>query len=421
MERKTKIKIVTCLTLFFAITLGMLISLFYSQQIEIALGLTPAGTGTLKNYQFKVDIIDVGQGSSSLITLPTGENILIDAGTNSSEKQLIRYLNKQNISQIDYFIITHSDNDHTGGADAIFENFEVKEIYRPFILSKNDKYEEDNDPLLFYSNVLGEDSVTIVSGGDYAKCINLMYKETYTENGSQKQSKINICNENVLLPASTAILKMWSPKVIEGSSDVYHENIDDRNLTYGKPTQKYSTTNNYSPIMTINFLSVTIVITGDASSVVEREVLSIIDDDELESFKNCEVYVAGHHGSNSSSCEEFLSLLMPKYVAVQCGNSSSHPHADFLSRVESIWKDSNKTGTVLTTYNNGDIVFYYAASNDLKTVDKAVSYSGNANQIVTHWWQIVVTVIVVAAIFLLMPLIPKSKKLKIRKKKQLKK
>ena len=80
----------------------------------------------------EVHFIDVGQGDSILITLPDYKNVLIDAGdrNKSNNNHIIEYINENahkkglfNTVTIDYFILTHPDADHAGGADEIFEEF----------------------------------------------------------------------------------------------------------------------------------------------------------------------------------------------------------------------------------------------------------------------------------------------------------
>ena len=412
MERKNKKKLTFCLSLFFILTFGLLLSLIFSEKIEKKLGLKPQGVSKLTNYEFKVDFINVGQGASCLISLPNNEKMLIDTGTNSSEKKLVNFLEKQKIEVIDYLVFTHSDNDHTGGADAILDNFQVKTIYRPFILADNNKY-PNCDPLLFYEEELGTDEngkslVTVVEGTDYAKCIDLIYKETYTINNQQKSSKVWVISDGLFISAGSSVIKFWWPPVLSGQEPI-DQKTQDSGLTYGNVTQKCSSTNDYSPIISISYLSVNMVLTGDASSSVERDFLETLNDNEKVLFQNSEVYVAGHHGSNSSSCEAFLSLIMPKYIVIQCGESSTHPHVDFFFFFKEIWEKNNKSGVILTTNENGDITFYYNSS-DMKNIESAVYYTGTADSVVTSWWQIVVCIIVVLAVFLLIPLIPKKKR-----------
>ena len=77
--------------------------------------------------QIIVHIIDVGQGDSILIETPDGY-MLIDAGTSDSKKALKAYLLEQGVEEIEYFVVTHAHADHDGGAEMIFDEFEVKNI-----------------------------------------------------------------------------------------------------------------------------------------------------------------------------------------------------------------------------------------------------------------------------------------------------
>ena len=87
----------------------------------------------------EIHIIDVGQGDSILIKIPDGKNVLIDAGDNSNsvKDKLESYFKENNIDTIDYLIATHSDNDHIGGMDRVFEVTEVKKVYRPYVRYEN--------------------------------------------------------------------------------------------------------------------------------------------------------------------------------------------------------------------------------------------------------------------------------------------
>ena len=72
-----------------------------------------------------------------------------------------------------------------------------------------------------------------------------------------------------------------------------------------------------------------ILITGDRSSVAERELVESYELPELE------LLVAGHHGSNSSTGIELLSETMPKTVVISVGrdNPYGHPAQELLERL----------------------------------------------------------------------------------------
>lgn len=95
------------------------------------------------NSDILVYYIDVGQGDSILLSSPNRkENILIDTGgkisyekekwkerkTKNIADNTITFLRKLGINKLDYLIITHGDNDHSGDAEYLVENFKVNKV-----------------------------------------------------------------------------------------------------------------------------------------------------------------------------------------------------------------------------------------------------------------------------------------------------
>lgn len=85
-------------------------------------------TGTLW-----LTVLDVGQGLA--IVIQTEQHSLVfDTGAkfgedfDMGESVVIPYLHQQGISDIDTLVISHNDNDHSGGANAILANINVKQI-----------------------------------------------------------------------------------------------------------------------------------------------------------------------------------------------------------------------------------------------------------------------------------------------------
>lgn len=68
--------------------------------------------------KLEINMIDVGQGDSTLIVTPRNKKILIDGGGNENydigENVLIPYLLNKKINSIDYLMISHFDTDHVG-------------------------------------------------------------------------------------------------------------------------------------------------------------------------------------------------------------------------------------------------------------------------------------------------------------------
>lgn len=76
----------------------------------------------------EVHFLDVGQGDCTLL-LCDGEAMLIDAGTNDSGTAIQLYLTKRGVKDLKYFVITHDDSDHEGGADVILTKFGVENLF----------------------------------------------------------------------------------------------------------------------------------------------------------------------------------------------------------------------------------------------------------------------------------------------------
>jgi len=92
--------------------------------------------------ELQVHFIDVGQGASQLIIGSSGKTILIDAGNNNQEEEIVAYLRKNNIQKIDILVGTHPDADHIGGLDAVIDNFEIGKIYMPKVQSNTKTFED---------------------------------------------------------------------------------------------------------------------------------------------------------------------------------------------------------------------------------------------------------------------------------------
>jgi len=61
--------------------------------------------------EMQVHFIDVGQGASQLLIGSSGKTILIDAGNNNQEEEIVAYLRKNGIQKIDILVGTHPDAD----------------------------------------------------------------------------------------------------------------------------------------------------------------------------------------------------------------------------------------------------------------------------------------------------------------------
>ena len=107
----------------------------------------------------KLDFHFLDTGNSDCIfVMSEDKNVLIDAGDNDDETLIVDYLKGLGVNKIDYLINTHPDADHSGGLDAVVENFKIENVfvsngssdsktYRDFIYALSDKGLSPSVPL----------------------------------------------------------------------------------------------------------------------------------------------------------------------------------------------------------------------------------------------------------------------------------
>ena len=72
------------------------------------------------------------------------------------------------------------------------------------------------------------------------------------------------------------------------------------------------------------------LITGDATIKTEKDIMNEYDD------VPCDILKVGHHGSNTSTSDEFVKYLAPREAVISCGvnNRYGHPKKSVLETLE---------------------------------------------------------------------------------------
>ena len=101
------------------------------KRILLLVPLAPAVIFVIVSFfqkdEFAATFLDVGQGDASVVDLPDGRSMVVDTGTTGREvAAFLRYKGKR---CIDVLALSHAHPDHTGGLDALHEQFNVKEIW----------------------------------------------------------------------------------------------------------------------------------------------------------------------------------------------------------------------------------------------------------------------------------------------------
>lgn len=81
------------------------------------------------NYNMKMYIFNAGKADCILIS-NNGKHIMIDTGEENLATKILSYLRNNNITKLDYLIITHFDKDHVGSASKIIDNIQVDNVFQ---------------------------------------------------------------------------------------------------------------------------------------------------------------------------------------------------------------------------------------------------------------------------------------------------
>lgn len=237
-----------------------------------------------------VKFIDVGQGDSILIH-SNGYSALIDTGPVESSVELSRSLRESRVETVDVLMLSHLHLDHSGGVPQIFEDFNVENIILPELSSFSEG---------IYSAELAINRVTRSKGQIYKAATGMNFK------------------------------------------------LGDFNITVVDLYPNFTNENNQSVIIKAEIHGKVFLFTGDAEKETENKLI-----DENKDI-DCDVLKIAHHGSNTSTTRDFLSLCSPDFGVISVGkdNIYNHPHR---STLEQLKKADVK---IYRTDKQGDITFY---------------------------------------------------------------
>ncbi|MBQ1787083.1 MAG: DNA internalization-related competence protein ComEC/Rec2, partial [Turicibacter sp.] len=229
----------------------------------------------------KVTFLDVGQGDSTVIQSPYQQcNIVVDTGgkvsftgesTSIFNQTLKPYLLGEGIRQIDFLILSHGDYDHIGEANELLKTFNVKHLVIP-----NDSTSEALSETIQLAKELG--------------------------------------------------IKILSPQTNEVLT------CGNQTYTFLQPAAKQESENDQSLVMTLEMDELSVLLTGDISTKVERDILSNYV------LSHLDIYKAAHHGSKTSNSKPFLKELKPAISVISSGenNRYAHPSQEFLTTLSEL-------------------------------------------------------------------------------------
>ena len=92
------------------------------------------------NLTLKVHILDVGQGDSIFIELPTNETVLIDSGEKKYSDFIVSYIKNCGYTKLNYIVATHPHADHIGGLSEIISELDFDKIYMTNAITTTSTY-----------------------------------------------------------------------------------------------------------------------------------------------------------------------------------------------------------------------------------------------------------------------------------------
>ena len=300
----------------------------------------------------QVHFIDVGQGDSIAIRFPDDKTMLIDAGDRSAYNTLIPYLNnvffaKDSEKEFDYALLTHSDVDHAGSMDEVYEEFQINCSIRPYEYAINCDYEKPSNDY----NAREKDTA---SYREYIEAIAL--ENDYDD------------DRDIIYPHAGLTI----------TSDDPNKNYLLEFLTPNKTT--YAESNDYSPILLLEYKDKSILLTGDAAKEQFAELDSLIDtnSDLRNRLDRVTVYKAAHHGSgtHNSNNLEILQELNPEFVVISCGNDYGHPHQEFL---DNLAKVNVLPENIYRTDLNQNIIFGISSEDGTLNINSDIEVDPNAS------------------------------------------
>jgi competence protein ComEC len=246
----------------------------------------------------RLTMFDVGQGESILVETPGGRRLLIDSGGTPfggsfdiGARVLAPALWARGVKRLDTLLITHGDPDHLGGALDVLADFRPRELWMG-VLVPNHRPTQD---------IAGE-------------AIRLGIPATFRRRGETTSESEPDLRIRVLHPPPPD----WERRRVRNDDSV---------------------------VLEIVHRDVAVLLTGDISAEVERDILPRL------THATTRVLKVAHHGSRTSSSQELLSQWRPQYVLISAGrgNTFGHPAPEVLTRLEAIG------ATVLRTDLHGQI------------------------------------------------------------------
>jgi competence protein ComEC len=237
-------------------------------------------------------VLDIGQGDSLFIESPTGTQVLVDGGPDKNLMKEISAVMPWYDRHIDMLVVTNPDLDHYSGFIPLMEKYSVDVVLEP---GTTNKYVE--------------------------------YGVLEKEIADKKIPRILARRGQIIDLGGGAYLQILFP---------------DRDVSA-------MSSNDGSIVMKLVYGDTSVMLQGDSTAKIEH-YLAGLDGANLKST----ILKVGHHGSRTSSTEEYVADVAPQWAVMSSGlnNTYGHPHKETLDTF------SKLKIPALDTCVMGDIIFH---------------------------------------------------------------
>ena len=266
--------------------------------IPLSLGAVLIWTAALTNEDGRLHVVfaDVGNGDSVLIISPSGRQVLVDGGPQAQDAARLLGSGMPFWDRsLDVVVLTHGHADHITGLLEVLRRYDVGQIV------EREAGHTTPDYLSWRHAVENEDAAV-----------------------TQVQA-----DQVIDLGDGATIEVLHPPETLMSGTD--------------------SDLNNASIVLRVVYGGVSFLLTGDIFVEAEREILSSGVDVRSTVLK------VPHHGSRTSSSQEFVEQVSPSVAVISVGadNRFGHPHAETLDVLARYAPEAR----VMTTRDHGSIRF----------------------------------------------------------------
>lgn len=256
---------------------------------------------------FEIDYLDVGQGDASMLRTDDGTVCFIDGGSTDvsgvGTYRLLPFLKSKGIRKVDYWILSHLDEDHVNGFYEVLEaGYRVDAVVISVLMPEDEAKEQ-----LLAKLAQNEVAVFAVHAGDIMQLHNHAGEGMFS-NDPQSSETVGGADDRKNKEKRGALLRFLAP---DETTPVYDYNGS-------------------SLVCLYEDANVRALWTGDIGKSQEEWLL------KSGKLHEIDIYKAAHHGSRFSNSQDYLELLSPRISIISCAlrNRYGHPEEAAVHNIE---------------------------------------------------------------------------------------